>query len=55
MGSTSDGQIQPQTINLIPVVSVLTKAVQEQQQTIQNLQQQLDELKAAVKGLTATK
>lgn len=27
---TSDGKIQPQSVNLAPVVSVLAKAVQEQ-------------------------
>jgi hypothetical protein len=52
---TSDGTIQPQTINIIPVVSVLTKAVQEQEKTIQNQQQQIDELKSLVKALTEKK
>jgi len=28
-GLTSDGKIQPQTINILPIVSVLTKAIQE--------------------------
>ena len=34
---TSEGTIQPQTINTAPIVSVLTKAIQEQQAII-NLQ-----------------
>jgi hypothetical protein len=48
---TKDGQIQPQTLNIIPVVSVLTKATQEQQQTILRQQQEIEELKAAVHKL----
>ena len=35
---TSKGTIQPQTINTNPIVSVLTKAIQEQQTIIENLQ-----------------
>ncbi|MGH7969046.1 MAG: tail fiber domain-containing protein, partial [Limisphaerales bacterium] len=48
---TSEGKIQPQTLNIIPVVSVLTKAVQEQQRQlnakdaeIQSLKRQNDSL-----------
>ena len=55
---TADGKIQPQTLNLAPVVSVLTKAVQEQQTTIDEqktwiskMQQQIDELKKEVQGI----
>jgi len=33
-GMTEDGKIQPQTVNVMPVVSVLTKAMQEQQAII---------------------
>ena len=39
---TIDGTIQPQTLNLGPVVSVLTKAIQEQQKIIQSLEQKLE-------------
>ncbi len=45
---TSKGTIQPQTVNLMPVVAVLTKAVQDQQKEI-------DELKAMVKTLSERK
>ena len=34
---TSEGTIQPQTLNMPPVVSVLTKAIQEQQAIIEHL------------------
>ena len=50
---TKDGQIQPQTLNIIPVVSVLTKAVQEQQQTIQRQETEITELKARLEKLEA--
>ncbi|HTK82778.1 MAG TPA: tail fiber domain-containing protein [Bacteroidota bacterium] len=43
-----DGKIQPQTLNPLPVIAVLTKAIQEQQK-------QIDELKALVKSLAAQK
>jgi hypothetical protein len=48
---TKDGQIQPQTLNIIPVVSVLTKAMQEQQQTIQQQQRAIQEEERAIQGL----
>jgi hypothetical protein len=48
---TKDGQIQPQTLNIIPVVSVLTKAMQEQQQTIQQQQRAMQEEERAIQGL----
>ena len=55
---TSDGGIQPQSLNALPVISVLTKAMQEQQAQItvqQGLitaqQKQIDELKAMVDAL----
>jgi hypothetical protein len=51
----SDGTIQPQVINIIPVVAVLTKAVQEQEKTIQSQQQQIDELKTMIKALSEKK
>jgi hypothetical protein len=41
---TKEGTIQPQTVNDMPIISVLTKAVQEQQEIIEQQQQQLDEL-----------
>lgn len=43
---TEDGGIQPQSLNLAPIVSVLTKAIQEQQAIIQQLQADV----AALKG-----
>jgi hypothetical protein len=48
---TKDGQIQPQSLNVIPVVSVLTKAMQEQQQTIQLQQRALQDEERAIQGL----
>ncbi|WP_395052664.1 beta strand repeat-containing protein [Flavobacterium sp.] len=36
-GLTKEGKIQPQTLNMAPVVSVLTKAIQEQQLMIKEL------------------
>jgi len=36
-GMTEDGKIQPQTVNVTPIISVLTKAVQEQQDIINSL------------------
>jgi hypothetical protein len=48
---TRDGQIQPQTLNIIPVVSVLAKAMQEQQQTIQRQQRAMQELEARLEKL----
>ncbi|MFC0184491.1 Chaperone of endosialidase [Pseudarcicella hirudinis] len=41
---TTDGQIQPQTLNLAPVVSLLTKAIQEQQAQIEALKKQVEAL-----------
>jgi hypothetical protein len=35
---TKDGTIQPQTVNVTPIISVLTKAVQEQQAMIASQQ-----------------
>jgi hypothetical protein len=51
---TEDGKIQPQVISDTPIVALLTKAVQEQQQTIQKQQDEIDALKAAVKALVET-
>ena len=39
---TADGGIQPQTLNMAPIVSVLTKALQEQQLIIDELQHKVD-------------
>lgn len=39
---TTDGKIQPQTLNVMPVVSVLTKAVQEQQAQIEEQKKLID-------------
>ena len=51
---TTKGTIQPQTINIVPVVAVLTKAVQEQQQIIETQKNNIDALKAQVAELTQT-
>ena len=58
---TSKGTIQPQTINIVPVVAVLTKAVQEQQQIIEQQKSDIetqkndiDTLKTQVAELTKT-
>jgi Chaperone of endosialidase len=54
---TTKGTIQPQTINVIPVVAVLTKAMQEQQaiidlqnKKITTMQADIDMLKAALRS-----
>ena len=52
---TSDGTIQPQTVNALPVVSVLTKALQELNKKNEVLQKQIDELKAMMQQLLNTK
>ncbi len=39
---TVDGTIQPQTLNMAPIVSVLTKALQEQQRIIEALLKKVD-------------
>ena len=54
-GLTSKGNIQPQTVNLMPVVAVLTKAVQDQQKEMLDQPKEIDELKAMVKTLSAKK
>lgn len=46
---TEDGKIQPQSLNLAPIISVLTKALQEQQQQIEAQQKQIEELMKLVK------
>lgn len=48
---TTEGTIQPQTLNMAPIVSVLTKAVQEQQVLIEQLLKKLDEQGAAFGNL----
>ena len=45
---TEDGSIQPQSLNWSPVVSVLVKAMQEQQAMITTLQSQVTALQAKV-------
>lgn len=42
---TSDGKIEPQTVNTLPLVAVLTKAMQEQQNQIEKLQTENQQLK----------
>jgi hypothetical protein len=44
---SEDGKIQPQVISDTPIIALLTKAVQEQQQTIQKQQDEIDALKVA--------
>ena len=48
---TSKGTIQPQTINTNPIVSVLTKAIQEQQTIIENLQIKNNQLELRLKAI----
>lgn len=43
---TENGDIQPQTLNMAPIVSVLTKALQEQQELIEQLQTTVQEQSA---------
>lgn len=50
-GLTTKGKIQPQTLNMSPVVSVLTKAIQEQQVMIETLLQKNNQLEARIKVL----
>lgn len=45
---TKDGGIQPQTLNMAPIVSVLTKAMQELNAKNEAQQKQIDELTALV-------
>lgn len=47
---TEDGKIQPQSLNLGPVISVLTKAIQEQQLQIETQQKQIEELTKLIKN-----
>ena len=54
-GLTPKGNIQPQTVNLMPVVAVLTKAVQDQQKEMLDQQKEINELKAMVKTLSEKK
>lgn len=48
---TSDGTVQPQTINTAPIVSVLTKAIQEQQQIIDDLKLKNNQLEKRLKAI----
>lgn len=41
---TTEGTIQPQTINTAPIIAVLTKAIQEQQKIIESLESRLKTL-----------
>ena len=45
-GLTSEGTIQPQSLNMPPIVSVLTKAVQEQQLVIEKQSKEIEQLKS---------
>jgi hypothetical protein len=46
---TSEGTIQPQSLNMAPIISVLTKAVQEQQKEIEELKKRIEYLENPVK------
>ncbi len=48
---TSEGTIQPQTLNMPPVVSVLTKAIQEQQAIIEELLTKNNQLEQRLKAI----
>jgi hypothetical protein len=48
---TKDGTVQPQTVNLAPVVSVLTKAIQEQQLLIDSLKLQNEKILIEMKEI----
>jgi hypothetical protein len=48
---TKEGKIQPQTINTAPIVSVLTKAIQEQQQIIDELKSKNNQLEERLKAI----
>jgi hypothetical protein len=48
---TKEGKIQPQTINIAPIVSVLTKAIQEQQQIIDELKSKNNQLEERLKAI----
>lgn len=50
-GLTKDGTIQPQTLRLAPIISVLTKAIQEQQALISNLENENAQLTNRVEEL----
>jgi TolA-binding protein len=43
---TRDGKIQPQTVTAMPVVAVLTKALQEQQQQLNAKSAEIERLSA---------
>ncbi|MEZ5083998.1 MAG: tail fiber domain-containing protein [Bacteroidales bacterium] len=45
---TAEGDIQPQTLNYAPILSVLTKAIQEQQTLIETLKLENEELNVKV-------
>lgn len=48
---TSNGTIQPQTINTAPIISVLTKAIQEQQLIINELKIKNQQLETRLKNI----
>lgn len=50
-GLTKEGKIQPQTLNMSPVVSVLTKAIQEQQVVIEELKSKNIQLEERLKKI----
>ena len=47
---TSEGTIQPQSLNMPPLVSVLTKAIQEQQIEIEDLKKKIEELQKLIEA-----
>lgn len=48
---TADGDIQPQTLNMAPLVSVLTKALQEQHALIEEMRTNLNDQQSSIDGL----
>lgn len=52
---TKDGKIQPQTLNPIPVISVLTKATQELARQVKAQEAELTELRAELAKLRTEK
>ena len=50
---TKDGGIQPQTLNPLPIISLLTKAMQEQQKMIKDLQNTVGDLRSEIQNLKA--
>lgn len=48
---TKDGKIQPQTLNIAPIISVLTRAMQQQQEMLKTLTEKNTQLELRLKKL----